>query len=95
MNRLLETTTTPFGRAVRDLKPYRRTFEATVLWWPVPEGWETKPMVAGPRDTAKSFPIPDSLFEHRAVLYTKDGKPFSEVDEVYKRALFDFKPPTP
>ncbi len=95
MNQLLETTTTPFGTAVKDLEPYRRTFEATVLWWPVPEGWETKPIVFEPRDAAKSLPIPDSLFEHRAILYTKDGKPFSEVDEVYKRALLDFPPPSP
>jgi hypothetical protein len=66
-----------------------------VLWWPVPEGWETKPVVAEPQDAAKSLLMPDSLFEHRAVLYTKDGKPFSEVDEVYKRALLDFPPPSP
>src|ERR1700730_13703551 len=73
MNRLLETTTTPFGKAVQDLKPYRRTFEARVLWWPVPEGWETQPMAA-PNDAPRSLAIPDSLFEHRAVLYTAEGK---------------------
>jgi len=95
MNQLIETTTTPFGKAVQDLKPYRLTFEATVLWWPVPEGWETRPMVAEPRDAATSLPIPDSLFAHRAILYTKDGKPFSEVHEVYRRALLDFRPPSP
>jgi hypothetical protein len=95
MNELLETTTTPFGKAVQDLKPYRRTFEARVLWWPVPEGWETKPLSALPQDSADSLAIPDSLFEHRAVLYTQDGKPFSEVDEVYRRALLDFPPPAP
>lgn len=32
-------------------------------------------------------PITDVLFEHRAVLYTKDRRPFSEVDEQYQRAL--------
>jgi len=94
MNQLLETTTTPFGKAVQDLKPYRRTFGATVLWWPVPEGWEIKPMVE-PGDAAKRLWIPDSLFEHRAVLYTGSGTPFSEVDEVYKRGLLDFLPPLP
>jgi ketosteroid isomerase-like protein/chorismate-pyruvate lyase len=35
-------------------------------------------------------PIPDTLFEHHAVLYTRDGKPFSEVAEVYRRDLLDF-----
>jgi hypothetical protein len=61
----------------------------------VPEGWETKPMAMPSDTTAKSLSIPDSLFEHRAVLYSGDGKPFSEVDEVYRRALLDFPPPAP
>jgi chorismate-pyruvate lyase len=91
MNRLLETTTVPFGRVVQDLKFHRRTFEARMLWWPLPEGWETKPSVNEARGASLS--VPDSLFEHRAVLYTRDGKPFSEVDEVYKRALLDFPLP--
>jgi chorismate-pyruvate lyase len=95
MNRLLETTTTPFGKAVQDLHPYRRTFSATVLWQPLPEGWETRPLGTPPQDAAKSLSMPDALFEHRAVLYTEDGKPFSEVDEVYQRALLDFAPPAP
>ena len=94
MNRLLETTTTPFGKAVQDLHPYRRTFAATVLWHPLPEGWETKPMAAAPSD-AGPLAMPAALFEHRAVLYTDAGKPFSEVDEVYQRALLDFPPPAP
>jgi len=95
MNRLLETTTTPFGKAVQDLHPYRRTFAATVLWWPLPEGWETKGPATSAQDAAKSLPIPDALIEHRAVLYTEEGKPFSEVDEVYQHALLDFEPPAP
>jgi hypothetical protein len=95
MNRLLETTTTPFGKAVQDLHPYRRTFAATVLWRPLPEGWETKPLPALPPAAVGSLSIPDSIFEHRAVLYTDAGKPFSEVDEVYRRALLDFPPPVP
>ena len=37
-------------------------------------------------------PIPGSLFEHDAVLYTRDAKPFSEVSEVYRRDLLDFAP---
>jgi hypothetical protein len=95
MNHLLETTTTPFGKAVQDLHPYRRTFGATLLWRPLPEGWETKPVAALPQGAAMSLAIPDALFEHRAMLYTEDGKPFSEVDEVYQRALLDFPPPSP
>jgi ketosteroid isomerase-like protein/chorismate-pyruvate lyase len=37
-------------------------------------------------------PIPDTLFEHHAVLYTRDDRPFSEVVEVYRRDLLDFQP---
>ena len=95
MNRLLETTTTPFGKAVQDLHPYRRTFAAIVLWQPLPEGWETKPLANPPKDSGTSLSIPDALFEHRAVLYTEAGKPFSEVDEVYQHGLLDFAPPLP
>ena len=67
MNRLLETSDTPFGRVVQPLRPYRRTFASVRLW---------------------SFPS-DTLFEHRAVLYTSDDEPFSEVDETYKAALLN------
>ena len=31
--------------------------------------------------------IPESLFEHRAVLYTRHGAPISLVNETYKRQL--------
>ena len=37
-------------------------------------------------------PIPDTLFEHHALLYTRDDKPFSEVAEMYRRDLLDFQP---
>ncbi|HKB09569.1 MAG TPA: nuclear transport factor 2 family protein [Vicinamibacterales bacterium] len=69
MNRLLDTTDTPFGRAVAPLQPYRRTFAVRMLW----------------ADTSR--PIPDTLLEHHAVLYTRDNRPFSEVSEVYRRDL--------
>lgn len=92
MNRLLETTDTPFGKAVLELKPYRQTFAAQILWWPLPRGWEQAPV---PATTGQSLPIPDALFEHRAVLYTKDRQPFSEVREVYQRQLLAFPLPHP
>jgi hypothetical protein len=89
MNRLLDTTETPFGRAVQRLAPYRRTLEVRMLWAPLPEGWERQPRQAA---AAASVPlaIPDALFEHRAVLYTRDHTPFSEVHEVYQRDLLAF-----
>ena len=40
INRVLTTTDTPFGRAVRDLKPNRKNFSVEILWKPLPDGWE-------------------------------------------------------
>jgi len=91
MNRLLETTDTPFGKAVRELHFYRQTFAAEVLWWPLGDGWEMKPIpISG---QSGSLAIPQALFEHRALLYTKEGVPFSEVRETYQRELLRFPPP--
>ena len=84
MNRQLETTTTPFGRVVAPLEPYRRTIAVRILWTPLPDGWERQ---ARPADTAAALSVPDALFEHRAVLYTRDHRPFSEVVEVYQRPV--------
>ena len=91
MNRLLETTDTPFGKAVLDLHFHRQTFAAKVLWWPLAEGWEMKP----PPGSGKrgNLTIPQALFEHRALLFTKDGVPFSEVRETYRRELLQFPLP--
>jgi chorismate-pyruvate lyase len=72
MNRLLETTDTPFGRAVASLEPYRKTIATQMLW----SGEGT---------------APSALFEHRAVLYTRDHQPFAEVVEVYQRQVLPAK----
>ncbi len=91
MNRTLETTDTPFGRAVADLKPYRRTIAAETLWKPLEDGWELKP--PPPDRPGENMAIPEKLFEHRALLFTPDLKPFSEVDETYTREILSFGPP--
>ena len=91
MNRLLETTDTPFGRAVQPLEPYRQTFSATLLWSPLPDGWE-RPASTLPAATNHALVVPDKLFEHRAILYTRDHVPFSEVDEIYQRQILAFPP---
>ena len=87
MNRVLETTSTPFGKAVMDLKPFRQTYAVNVLWWPLPKGWETKPVPTA-ADTS-ALEIPEVIFEHRAVLYA-NGQPFSEVHELCRRQLLSF-----
>lgn len=91
MNRLLETTDTPFGRAVQDLKPYRQTFGVEMHWKPLPDGWEKNaPAASAP---GMKMEIPRKLFEHRALLFTADQKPFSEVDETYTSEVLAFSPP--
>jgi chorismate-pyruvate lyase len=91
MNRVLETTDTPFGRAVQSLEPYRSTLSARLLWSPLPERWE-RDSTKLPASTGRALAIPAELFEHRAILYTRDHLPFSEVDEIYQRQLLAFPP---
>lgn len=91
MNRLLETTDIPFGRAVASLKPFRQTFAALILWKPLPDGWELQPPPAD--HPGEILPIPLRLLEHRALLLTPELTPISEVDEVYTRENLAFSPP--
>lgn len=91
MNHLLETTDTPFGRAIADLRPFRRTFAVEIHWKPLDDGWEQRPPPAD--HPQQELAIPAKLFEHRALLYTPDLKPISEVDEVYTSANLAFAPP--
>jgi hypothetical protein len=92
MNRLLDTTDAPFGKVVQPLEPYRQTFAVRLLWSPLPDGWE-RGGIAASTAAAGILSIPDALFEHRAVLYTRDHQPFSEVDEVYQRQILAFPAP--
>ena len=91
MNRLLETTDTPFGRAIAALEPYRQAFSVNILWSPLPDGWELESHTLPPA-TGGALTIRDAIFEHRAILYTREHRPFSEVDEVYTRQLLAFLP---
>lgn len=91
MNRLLETTDTPFGRAVAELKPFRRTFSVELHWQPLQDGWEFRPPPAD--HPQEALEIPAKLFEHRALLFTPDLKPIAEVDETYTRENLAFAPP--
>ena len=52
MNHVLETTDTPFGKAVAVLHFRRHTISADLLWRPLPTGWETgAPAASSPRRT--------------------------------------------
>lgn len=92
MNRTLETTQTPFGKAVAPLQPFRRTIEMKMLWSPLPEGWEA---AARSRATTPdgALAVPHEIFEHTAILYARDQRPFSEVHETYTNEVLDFPRP--
>jgi chorismate-pyruvate lyase len=91
MNQTLETTDTPFGKAVAALHFRRHTLSADLLWRPLPKGWEMDATPA-PRE-AEALVIPDHVLEHRAVLSTPDGEPFSEVVETYTGEVLAFPQP--
>jgi hypothetical protein len=91
MNHVLETTDTPFGKAVAALHFRRHTLSADLLWRPLPKGWEMWATPA-PKE-AGALTIPDHVLEHRAVLSTPDGEPFSEVVETYTGEVLAFPPP--
>lgn len=88
MNALLETTETPFGKAVQALHPYRRTISVTTLWSPLPRGWELQPPTRS--HASRKLVLPAYVFEHRALLLTPDNRPFSEVVERYRSDVLAF-----
>jgi hypothetical protein len=88
MNKLLDSTDTPFGVVVRALHFQRHTLSATLLWLPLPAGWEMNATSA--RDAVADQPMPSQLLEHRAVLTLPDGTPFSEVVETYTQNVLAF-----
>lgn len=94
MNRQLDTTDVPFGRAVRALGFHRRTLSARLLWSPLPDGWEVG-AVAPPEPAASALQIPHEVLQHKAVLLLPDGTPISHVVETYTRAVLAFPQPGP
>ena len=91
MNKVLDTTDTPFGRAVQALHFHRRTLSAQLLWSPLPQGWEMEHVL--PAGGNGSLQIPPQTIQHRAVLSTPDGTPFSVVVETYTNEILSFPQP--
>ncbi len=90
-NQVLTTTDTPFGRAVRGLRPVRENLSIEMLWKPLPDGWELMPP---PTDRpGEALAMPWRLFQHRAVIYNDKHEPFSEVREIFTREVLAFGPP--
>jgi chorismate-pyruvate lyase len=89
IEKALETSDIPFGRAIQTLHPRRQTIGVDLLWRPLPYGWE---MVPAPTDRpGVDLSVPPVLFEHHAIVYAADGQPLSEVDEHYTSAILDFR----
>jgi chorismate-pyruvate lyase len=94
MNKVLDTSDTPFGRAVQALHFHRHTLSAQLLWSPLPSGWEMERTLGPPGKGA--LPIPAETIQHRAVLSLPDGTPFSVVVETYTSEVLSFpRPPLP
>jgi hypothetical protein len=89
MNKLLDSTDIPFGKAVLALHFQRGTLSSKLLWHPLPEGWD---MNSASFDAAV-VPMPATLLEQRAVLTLPDGTPFSEVVETYTANVLGFPVP--
>ena len=94
MNQVLDTSDTPFGRAVQALHFHRRTLSAHLLWSPLPQGWEMASVL--PAASKGPLQVPAETIQHRAVLSLPDGTPFSLVVETYTNEVLSFpKPPRP
>jgi hypothetical protein len=97
MNRELDTTDIAFGRAVQALHFQRHTLSATLLWWPVPPGWEMSAPLPdadpAPDTEANTLQVPLKVLEHRAMLTLPDGTPFSLVVETYTGNVLAFPEP--
>ena len=91
MNQALDSSDIAFGRAVQALQFRRRTLSATMLWSPLPEGWE---MAAPERlKSSRALEVPPQVLQHKAVLTLPDGTPFSEVVETYTSEVLGFPEP--
>ncbi len=86
MNRLLDTTDTPFGLVVQPLHFQRHTLSADLLWQPLPASWEMSSPTAA--EEAGELCFPHQVLQHRALLRLADGRPISEVVETYTSNVF-------
>jgi hypothetical protein len=91
MNNTLDTTDSPFGKVVQTLRFHRHTLSSTLLWLPLPDGWEMSKV--GKTAGTGSLAIPPAVLENKAVLSLPDGTPFSEVVETYSNNVLAFAPP--
>jgi chorismate-pyruvate lyase len=90
MNRTLDESDTPFGRAVTALNFRRRTISSELLFKPLPDGWDVALRLPAGRG---KLAVPPFVLQHRAVLSDASGAPFSVVVESYTDQVLGFEPP--
>lgn len=88
MNRVLDATDTPFGKAVAALHFTRETIGMQTVWPVLPPDWQRRG--PPPDHSDETLIIPLELFEHHAVLYDDRHRPIAEVDEHYLRDILPF-----
>ena len=82
---MLDNSDRPFGKVVKSLGFTRHTLSATLLWSPLTDPGQT--LLNPPSEQAEDLPPPHVLFEHKALLQTANGTPFSLLVERYTRNL--------
>jgi chorismate-pyruvate lyase len=102
MNQTLDTSDAAFGRVVQPLHFQRHTLSATLLWSPLPDGWEMTPgattasahtAAANSGSGSATLRVPPEVLQHHALLTLPDGTPISEVIETYTSAVLAFPSP--
>jgi chorismate-pyruvate lyase len=91
MNAQLDAGDMPFGKVIRPLHFQRHTISATLLWQPLPPGWESGAPIAD--RGAVALQVPAAVLEHRALLSLPDGTPISEVVETYTNQVLPLSVP--
>jgi len=93
MNQALEHSDIAFGRAIQALQFQRHTLSASLLWTPLPEGWEMASSAAS--KPSGTLTIPPYVLQHTAVLSLPDGTPISALTETYTAEVLAFPEPAP
>jgi len=93
MNQALDHSDVAFGRAIQGLHFQRHTLTATLLWMPLPEGWEMN--VTTNFAHSGTLAIPPYVLQHTAVLSLPDGTPLSTLTETYTAEVLAFPQPKP
>ena len=91
MNQALEHSDIAFGRAIQALQFQRHTLSASLLWAPLPVGWEMAPPPASSH--SGTLDIPPYVLQHAALLSLPDGTPISALTETYTAEVLAFPEP--